>query len=118
MRYTIFSEKDNAYLIAENIVNCKPIRHEIQKLGQYEDNDEKLGIDYNTLFKALNDRVYFLENGIIYCINKHIVEQSIVQDCGDYYVQLRWAEDGIQTKRLFLKDYRKTWAFTPEELKQ
>lgn len=109
-------DKQYGYCTNQNADAQGIVGSHVNKLGQYEDNDENLGIDYNTLFKALNDRVYFLENGIIYCINKHIVEQSIVQDCGDYYVQLRWAEDGIQTKRLFLKDYGKTWAFTPEEL--
>lgn len=36
---------------------------EITKLGQYEDNDEKIGINYNIITQALLKGVYYIEFG-------------------------------------------------------
>ena len=87
----------------------------INKLGQLEDFEEELGIDFITLFKAIKTKIYakahhyktgktsildFEEPRLI----KH-EEWCLVGTCGTF------------TYCVALKDYGKTWALTKEELK-
>lgn len=74
------------------------------KLGQLEDIEDKLGIDLFTLFKALENGVFYRDqrdNGI------HLG-----------YPQLSGQHISIIGKELILriKDYGKTWALTRGEL--
>ena len=111
--------------IDEGVVsNCS------SKLGPYEDIEDELGIDLRLLHKILTQTIYFIEehpeyseeyvkeNGKVYFVNKGNVEQSIVQDCGEFFLRLRWLQGlkGIQEKMFPLNEYGKTWALTKEEL--
>ena len=82
-----------------------------EKLGKYEDIDEKLGLPYPVLIKML-------KNGNIYVKKKNneiinICEYSL--DCNglDYW----FLDIGKGYYNIVgLKDYGKTWALTREEL--
>ena len=81
---------------------------EITKLGQLEDIEDELGINFVTLFKALKEGIYtkpyeqshinFGKLGAIDYQKKRFRSQRIG---GNYYK---------------FKDYGKTWALTKEEL--
>ena len=78
----------------------------LNKLGQLEDIEEELGIDLATLFKAL-------ENGI-WSINETIFYELVVclgKDERGYFLTHRDSD-----YKCYLKDNGKTWAFTKEEL--
>lgn len=81
------------------------------KLQQLEDIEEELGIDLLTLFKALKDGIYVVEDN-----DNYIVKDSIKS------IE-NWADGwGISTNMEYLElsfsDYGKTWALTKEELKE
>ena len=76
-----------------------------EKLCQLEDVEEKLGIDLITLFKALEDGVYYLnkQKELRWCQSRNLViSQKSLRVYRHHY-------------KLF-KDYGKTWALTKEEL--
>lgn len=96
----------------------------IEKLGKIEDIEEKLGIDLETIFKALEDGIYcrvrvgsykgdvFEWNiEIQHCVCKGISEEGlIVVDNADYY------PDSDFTARY--TEYKTGWALTKEELEK
>lgn len=107
----------------------KEIKDIIQHLLPYAKIEEDLGIDLATLFKALNNGIYFVENNGIYCVAKHNVEYSLVKEHEDWLIQIKWLQIAtswleeigaekthIETLRFYLQDYGKTWALTTEEL--
>ena len=89
-----------------------------QKLGQLEDIEEELGINLITLFKALKNGFYHIDE------NKHIYTTKPTKGNGgamNFYVCLGCiiAEDTFGDQYIYsLKDYGKVWALTKEELEQ
>ena len=89
----------------------------LNKLGQLEDVEKELGIDLLTLFKVFTNGVYFRVNpveGIKFDNFQRGCEfdkQTIIglDENGYYFVVAR-------PFKCYLKDYRKTWALTEEEL--
>lgn len=81
------------------------------KLGQLEDIEEELGIDLITLFKALKNGIYVVEEN-----DNYIVEDNIrsIENWKDGW--------GITTNmeklELLFSEYGKTWALTREELEE
>ena len=88
------------------ISNAEKESKALTKLGQLEDIEEELGIDLNTLFKALKNGVYMLTKhfNIVYCKCPKIVH---------YKNGWRLLVHGAN---LSLTTYGKTWALTKEEL--
>ena len=90
----------------------------INKLGQLEDIEEELGINLITLFKALKNGFYHIDE------NKHIYTTKPTKGNGgamNFYVCLECiiAEDTFGDQYIYsLKDYGKVWALTKEELEQ
>ena len=90
----------------------------LNKLGQLEDIEEELGIDFITLFKALKNGFYHIDK------NKHIYTTKPTKGNGgamNFYVCLECiiAEDTFGDQYIYsLKDYGKVWALTKEELEQ
>ena len=90
----------------------------LNKLGQLEDIEEELGIDFITLFKALKNGFYHIDK------NKHIYTTKPTKGNGgamNFYACLECiiAEDTYGDQYIYsLKDYGKVWALTKEELKQ
>lgn len=81
------------------------------KLGKLEDIEEELGIDLITLFKALKDGIYVVEDN-----DNYIVKDSIKS------IE-NWADGwGISTNMEYLElsfsDYGKTWALDKKELEE
>ena len=82
------------------------------KLCQYEDIEEELGIDLVTLFKAFENGVYYkLESG------------TYIKFKGCLYKKPHKLNVNLKNKSLssgnynyYFKDYGKTWALTKEEL--
>ena len=75
------------------------------KLGRLEDLEEELGIDLITLFKALKEGIYYLEEENIFFSN------DVNLWCGtskNYYI----SGAGIYKK---VKDYGKTWSLDRSE---
>ena len=90
----------------------------LDKLGQLEDIEEELGIDFITLFKALKNGFYHIDK------NKHIYTTKPTKGNGgamNFYACLECiiAEDTYGDQYIYsLKDYGKVWALTKEELEQ
>lgn len=105
------------FYTAPNIANTDELKY---KLGQLEDIEEELGCPLDIIFKALkNNKVR-----AIHPINKNIEEAVYVTL---YYLGQQWClgfnsfvwnekERKCDSWDLFLKDYKKTWALTKEEL--
>ena len=72
------------------------------KLKEYEDIEEELGIDLITLYKVLDQGIYY--KNMYYTGNDKLYITN-----GEIY---NYARD----KWVYLKDYGKTWALTKEEL--
>lgn len=109
----------------------------MQKLSQLEDIEEELGIDLITLFKALENGFYYInnDNKISFCrwcirVGNYLVEvkpcyavkeitaQSLFHGDVSELKQVEHAHywDWQSSLHLELKDYGKTWALTKEEL--
>jgi len=88
-----------------------------QKLGALEDTEEKLGIDADIVFKALENGIYYVlcEGYGGYCIptldvrGKCLVKHNVDFDCG---IESHW------DKYFPLEEHGKTWALTKEELEK
>lgn len=99
-----FNEDDNDY------PSSTPI---FTKLGEYEDIDEELGIDYKTIFKALKDGAWFK----VYCSSCECISHYRPKLEYKVFCIRVWYEKCCDTEYYNLKDYGKTWALTKEELK-
>ena len=101
-RFSISGKKGKAYGM---------VKKAIDKLGQLEDVEEKLGIDLVTLFKAMKDGVYISDghNNIEY-------QSPSFLRFTDCFFQIE-TDDGLYDSIHLYKDYGKTWALTKEELK-
>lgn len=109
MRYTKKSEKFiNAYEWNRELPTKTFVQLGMNKLGQLEDAEEKLGIDFEIFVKALENGFYryrsTARNNVICFIAKPKVNMK--QKCFTY---------GSYGKSYF-KDYGNTWALTREEL--
>ena len=84
----------------------------INKLGQYEDIDEKLGLPYPIFYEAFFNGVDYLDD------SGQIIRSTV--NIFDLYLTER-KEIAFITKYgdriLLFKDYGKTWALNKEELK-
>ena len=98
---------DDAYYVKEG---RKDFNELAQKLGQYEDLEEELGIDLITLFKALKNGVCIQEEGYFGCpdIYFHLLVMEFV---------IGWANKENMGYEL-LKDYGKTWALSRNDLEE
>ena len=90
----------------------------IDKLGQLEDAEKKLGIDLITLLKALKDGYYYISNisfgdGRIRFADHNTIE-LLPYDSGWL---LHISVDTRLVDACRIEDYGKTWALTKEELK-
>ncbi len=109
MRLTYKIKKDNIYLSKYHPKN-KGNWYQIQKLGQLEDIEDKLGIDALVLLSAIvQEKIYIKQDDEIF---ENDVEFSINCDENGYYINLEVCHFG----KLYLKDYGKTWALTGDEL--
>ena len=79
-----------------------------EKLCQLEDIEEELGIDLTTLFKALKNGIYY--------IDEHIQIKIIFSDDNRLYITNNAIMVYATKTWLEFKDYGKTWALTKEEL--
>ena len=80
----------------------------IEKLGELEDLEEELGISLPILFKALKNGIYTRDYGWL------LVEHFVLK----MKEQLHCRPTYMKELRLALKDYKKTWALTKEELEK
>ena len=97
---------DTEYKLEEDV----NVGEAVDKLGQLEDIEEKLGVDLLTLFKAKKQGIYCLEqpgNKIVYLQPFYVGMDNF----GSWHYT-KWTSE-----KLF-KDYGKTWALTKEELKK
>lgn len=96
-----------AYDTLSAIKTYEPFKLVYEKLSQYEDIDEKFGIDLITMFKALEqDYVYYKNDKV--CVRGINTRGLIVFDEG-----FGWGECDYT---LSWKDYGKTWGLSREEL--
>lgn len=132
------TKKDkNGFLIIPNeqlIKQTEVLGRYIDKLGQLEDLEEELGIDLITLFKALKNGVYikffcgcssnfgktkkakFTERVLHFkATDIHIPEKTITFEVFDKTNNSIW--NGGE-EEVLIKDYRKTWFLTREELER
>lgn len=93
------------------------IEKDLEVLEKYKSIEEELGIDLITLFKALKNGFYHIDE------KKHIYTLKPTKgNCGamSYYASYYEiiAEDVFDDQYIYnLKDYGKVWALTKEELK-
>lgn len=85
------------------LVMCNQIEKDLDKLEQYKNIEEEIGIDLITLFKALKNGIY--------------AEHRYVQQCYICFIDGEWTIANLKNDEWWLlKDYGKTWALTKEEL--
>lgn len=89
----------------------------LTKLGQYEDIEEELGIDLITLFKALKNGFWSIDE------KKHIYKMKPTKGNGgamSFYASYDCIiiENAYDEQYFLLKDYGKTWALTKKELEE
>ena len=81
----------------------------VYKLGVLEDIEDELGLDLITLFKVLKQKhVFHKENVKIEVLGIHIMSNEL-------YLY-GFVEDTTHGVHLSLKEHKKTWALTREEL--
>lgn len=135
-RLTEKFKHDNFEYIATGLGGNNP--YAIDKLGQLEDIEEKLGVDLITLFKAIENGFYYIKNNEFHfcrwCVRVghrlvevtpcYAVKQTTLQSCccGDVSALKQTTDahywDWDSSLYIELKDYGKTWAVTKEELCQ
>lgn len=82
-----------------------------EKLGRYEDREEKLGVDFKTLETACRDGFYSLYFGkVVHPLRLIIFER----DTRPYFEVFDASLNSI--KLIYLDDHGKTWALTKEGL--
>ena len=83
-----------------------------KKLGQLEDVEEEIGIEFITLSKALKKGVYCKCDKCVYYLDlKHTVLNF------EWKALIYEPDDDLRRTVLMFKDYGETWALTKEELK-
>ena len=91
--------------------NSVDVRDALQKLATLEDIEDKLGIDLLTLFKSLEQGIWF----------RNIVDNKMrcsIPMCAELEISKKGLTlISMEMDILFyFKDYGKTWALTKEEL--
>ena len=90
--------------------NCS-VEEVVCKLGQYEDNDERLGIDYNTLIEALLNGIHVLKDDTYhYSLSLSFDDDLDGERCYEYVFVFEDYEF------VYLKDYGKTWTLIKVKL--
>lgn len=87
------------------------VKQDFYRLERLEAIEEELGIDLITLFKALKDGIYVIEEN-----DNYIVEDNIrsIENWKD-----GWGiTTNMENLEFFFSDYGKTWALTREELEE
>ena len=90
----------------------------IDKLGELEDIEEKLGIDLKTYVKSTKIE----ENQVVYIKYKkpeedqYIIEEQYIADRYYGYYLCKFSFEFAGQFTCYIKDYGKTWALTREEL--
>lgn len=95
--------------IGGRIVGKQMFLRIVAEMRQYKTIEKELGIDLETLFKALKDGIYFKVKDKIYFtngLNLDFKEKALFEfnEYGDYEIYE-------------LDEYGKTWALTKKELK-
>lgn len=90
----------------------------INKLGQLEDLEERLGTDLITLFKALNEGAWFNLKGIKGIREKDQIMFIKMVSIGSLFQLCGWYKYDNKDRQIIclLEQYGKTWALTKEEL--
>ena len=92
------------------------IEEAIDKLGQFEDIEEELGIDLVTLLKALKDGFYYKKQGIFHTSDKeNYIFLSAKSDLPNQMCIEVYFGD-LEMMCFYFNEYGKTWALTQEEL--
>ena len=96
----------------KNVLNgLKECQQDLDQLEEHRKIEEELGIDLITLFKALKQKyVFHKENVKIELLGLHIKSNEL-------YLY-GFVEDTTQAGYLSLKEHKKTWGLTREELKE
>lgn len=82
----------------------------VDKLGQLEDIEQELGIDFITLIKAISNGIWVKTKNDI---SKHLtVALKKRHHTKEYWLFYR------PYSHVYLEDYGKTWALTKEELEK
>ena len=92
----------------EVIVEAKEYYDMRHELCEYRMLEQGLGIDLATLFKALNNGVYFEKD------KKHHIVALDLGSSGNYRLSYEIIDGFFES--VYAKDYGKTWALTKEEL--
>ena len=87
------------------------IEKDLDLLEEYRKIEEELGVDFITLFKALNG-CWFLQIGAKKALGD--IRPTLVYQCG-WHLKPKLSELPMLYA---LKDYGKTWALTREELEK
>lgn len=112
-----------AHLINEGKYQIKDdvmIHNAIDKLGQLEDIEERLGIKLLTLIKAVDNRIYSKEYNEMRKVDLTRLELIPGFPITEYEYpseDLCLYDDDLE-ECYFFKDYGKTWALTKKEIKK
>lgn len=107
---------EGKYQIKDDVM----IHNAIDKLGQLEDIEERLGIKLSTLIKAVDNGIYSKEYNEMRKVNLIRLELIPGYSITKYeytFEGLCLYDDDLEECYEF-KDYGKTWALTKEEIKK
>ncbi len=107
---------EGKYQIKDDVM----IHNAIDKLGQLEDIEERLGIKLSTLIKAVDDGIYskeYNEMRKVDLIRLELVPGYPVTKYEYTFEGLCLYDDDLEECYEF-KDYGKTWALTKKEIKK
>ncbi len=107
---------EGKYQIKDDVM----IHNAIDKLGQLEDIEERLGIKLSTLIKAVDDGIYSKEYNQIRKVDLIRLELIPGYPITEYkytFEGLCLYDDDLEECYEF-KDYGKTWALTKKEIKK
>lgn len=100
MRLTKKNNGTGSYLPAHNVKR----KECVNKLGQLEDIEERIGIDLVTLFMILDLFDKTIRNG------KHGISYVSFPDGTTFTTDMGYVEEFIERFKKLINDYGKTWA--------
>ena len=106
--------KDGDIILDGTLPRYQKEKKAFLKLQAREDIEEELGIDFETLFRALQYPIYVKEKDQTWwCSNRlfFVFHEAFI-------VITYWRSKKKEDITLLLRDYGKTWALTREELIQ
>ncbi len=107
---------ESKYQIKDDVM----IHNAIDKLGQLEDIEERLGIKLSTLIKAVDDGIYskeYNEMRKVDLIRLELISGYPITKYEYTFEGLCLYDDDLEECYEF-KDYGKTWALTKKEIKK